>query len=303
MMKPSLRAIVLGAAAGGGLPQWNCACDNCRAARDPASGIPAQTQSSIAVSADGEAWAVLNASPDIRHQLTATAPLHPRSLRDSPVRSVLLTNGDIDHIAGLLVLRESQPLVIHATAHILGLIETNSVFRALNRDFVELRDIALDRPFTLLDGLEAELFATPGKVPLYMEEGDVRTDLEGETTVGVRLTAGDATAFYIPGCARMTPALAERLSGADLVFFDGTVFHDDEMIRTGTGIKTGARMGHMAMSGEAGSMAAFEPLGVKRRVYIHINNTNPVWNPASPERSAVEAAGWDIAMDGKEYTA
>ena len=301
MTDKTLRALVLGAAAGGGLPQWNCGCPNCRAARDPASTIRPQTQSSLAVSADGMSWAVLNTSPDIRQQIAANPPLYPRGLRDSPVRSVLLTNGDIDHIAGLLILREQQPFRVLATPHIINVIEANPIFHALNRDLVSLQPISLDAPFSLLDGLEAELFAVPGKVPLFMEDGDVVTDLEGETTVGVRLTASGKTLFYIPGCARMTASLSQRIGNAPLVFFDGTVFEDDEMAATGTGTKTGRRMGHMAMSGPDGSMAAFTGLGVKRRVFVHINNTNPVWNPSSAARAAVEAAGWEIGADGTEY--
>ena len=300
MAEARLRILILGSAAGGGLPQWNCGCPNCVRARR--GDLPARTQSSIAVSADGESWAVVNASPDIRVQLARAPRLHPRGLRDSPVRSVLLTNGDIDHVAGLLSLREGHAFTLLATPGILALIEANPVFRALDPARVARREIALGEPAEIAPGVAAELFPVPGKVPLYMEEGEVETDLEGEQTVGVRLSAGGSPAFYIPGCAAMTPALAARLAGAALVLFDGTVWEDDEMIRSGVGQKTGARMGHMAINGEAGSLAAFAPLGVRAKVYVHINNTNPVLDPAGPTRRAVEEAGWTVAEDGMELS-
>ncbi len=292
-----MRLKILGAAAGGGLPQWNCGCANCEAAR--AGRIPSRTQSSVCVSADGVHWAVVNASPDIRAQFAATPELHPTGLRGSPVVSVLATNGDIDHVAGLLTLREKTPFDLFATAAIHSALADNPIFSALDPTLVSRREVALDAPFELAPGLTAELFAVPGKVPLYLEEGeDVVTDAEGETTVGVALTANGRTAHYIPGCARMTGRLAERLRGAALVLFDGTVWEDDEMRRSGTGAKTGRRMGHMAMRD---TIPAFAGLGVKTRVFVHINNTNPALDPDSPERAEAEAAGWIVAEDGMEF--
>lgn len=294
-----MRAIVLGAAAGGGLPQWNCGCLNCVLAR--AGEIPGASQSSLAISADGVDWAILNASPDIRNQLAATPALRPKALRDSPVKAVLLTNGDIDHVAGLLGLREKQGLSLHATAEILDVLAGNPVFAALDPALVTRRAQTLGRPFALLPGLTAELFAVPGKVPLYLEGETVATDLEGEQTVGVRLESDAGVAFYVPGCAAVTPALAERLRGAGLAFFDGTLWEDDEMIRAGLGAKTGRRMGHVSMNGPEGSIAALENLEIGRKVFVHMNNSNPVWR-AGPERAAAEAAGWEIARDGMEVT-
>jgi pyrroloquinoline quinone biosynthesis protein B len=254
------------------------------------------------VSGNGETWAIINASPDIRSQLAACPALHPRGPRASPLAGVLVTNGDIDHIGGLLTLRERQPFTLFATGEISRMIRENRIFDALAEDIVQRRQVALDRPVEISPGVTAELFAVPGKVPLFMEKGEVTTDLEGEQTVGVRLAAGGRTAFYIPGCARMTDHLADRLAGASLVLFDGTVWQDDEMIRAGVGTKTGARMGHLAMSGESGSIARFAGLDVARKVYVHMNNTNPVLDPASPERAAAEAAGWTIAEDGMELS-
>jgi len=299
-MKTHLRALVLGAAAGGGLPQWNCGCDNCVSARTPGSDVTPQSQSSLAVSADGESWALLNASPDIRSQISDNPALHPRERRDTPIKSVLLTNGDIDHIAGLLILREKQPFRVFLTREIASVIASNPVFSALDRNLVTFVDTGLNERFELVAGVWAELFSVPGKVPLFMEDGDVITDLEGEQTVGVKLHSEGKRCWYIPGCAKLTDDLKNRLRGEDVVFFDGTVFDNDEMLKAAVGKKTGARMGHIAMSGVEGSIAGFADLDVTRKIYIHINNTNPVWRKSSPERLAVEAAGWEIGHDGME---
>ncbi|MBA85502.1 pyrroloquinoline quinone biosynthesis protein PqqB [Thalassobius sp. S69A] len=292
-----MKFLVLGAAAGGGLPQWNCGCANCNDAR--AGRIPASGQSSLAVSLDGAVWAVLNASPDIRQQMLSSLRMHPRALRDTPVGSVLLTNGDIDHIAGLLSLREQTPFTLFATGEIHKVLAENAIFNAVNRDVVPRATIALDQPFTLLPGLTATLFAVPGKVPLFMEGAQVRTDLEGEQTVGVRLHDGTKTAYYIPGCAAVTDKLLSQIADADALFFDGTLWDDDEMIRTGTGVKTGRRMGHVPISGPEGSIAGLAGLKAAK-TFIHINNTNPIWQPDSPERAFVTGSGWQIAADGQE---
>ncbi|CAD0187009.1 Coenzyme PQQ synthesis protein B [Ruegeria sp. THAF57] len=292
-----MRFLVLGASAGGGLPQWNCGCRNCRDAR---SGlIPPSGQSSLAVSPDGESWSILNASPDIRQQMLDNPQLHPRSIRDAPVASVLLTNGDIDHIAGLLSLREQTPFSLFATGDILDVLAANRIFDAVNREKVTRSRIALDKDFALQDGLQARLFAVPGKVPLFMEGEAVDTDLMGEQTVGVRLSTGNKVAYYIPGCARVTPKLLDQLRDADQLFFDGTLYEDDEMIHTGTGVKTGRRMGHISVNGPEGSIAQLAGV-TAAKTFIHINNTNPMLQPHSPERAAVEKAGWSIAFDGQE---
>ncbi len=294
------RARILGAAAGGGLPQWNCGCENCDLAR--AGKIPSQTQSSVAVSANGTDWAVLNASPDIRLQIAATPPLHPTDLRETPLKSVLLTNGDIDHVAGLLSLREQQPFTVFATGEIHDVLNDNPIFSAVNPDIVDRATVTLGAPVEIVPGLTAELFPVPGKVPLYLEGETVQTDLEGEQTVGVHLRVGDASVYYIPGCAAMTDDLAARIAGAALVFFDGTLWRDDEMVQAGLSHKTGKRMGHMSMSGADGSIAAFAGLDVAQKVFVHMNNTNPVLRPTSDERQQAEAAGWVIAQDGMEVT-
>ena len=302
-MTQPLRALVLGAAAGGGLPQWNCACENCKAARDPDNPLRPQTQSSLAISSNGEDWALFNASPDIRSQMAENPCLYPRERRHTPVKSVLLTNGDIDHICGLLILREKQPFTVFLTSEIARVIADNPIFSALDRDLVSFVEIELDSPFRILDEVAVTLFSVPGKVPLFLEEGEVVTDLEGEQTVGVNVSCGSRNFYYIPGCAKLTDKLKSRLRGASLVFFDGTVYDNDEMHKTAVGNKTGARMGHMAMGGPDGSIAGFSDLSVERKIYIHINNTNPVWQSNTMERLAVERAGWEIAYDGMEVEA
>ncbi len=304
-----LKAIVLGAAAGGGYPQWNCNCAVCQAARvGNGRAVPA-TQSSLAVTADGEHWFLLNASPDLRQQINQTPALQPRvGRRHSPIAGIVVTNGDVDHIAGLLTLRESQPLSLYGTARVLDVLARNSVFGVLNPEFVRRTALPLGAETPLLrpdgepSGLAVESFAVPGKVALYLEDPGRGADFGtvAEDTIGLRVAANGRELYYIPGCAACPPELAERLRGAELLFFDGTTWIDDEMQATGVGHKTGQRMGHMCMSGPDGSIAALQPLEIGRKVFVHINNTNPVHLKDSAERRAAEAAGWEIGYDGME---
>ena len=300
---------VLGAGAGGGYPQWNCNHPNSRRAR---SGDPAarpRTQSSIALSANGTDWVICNASPDLRQQIGENSFLHPcEGLRHSPIKAVVLTNADVDHIAGLLNLRESQALRLYATERVLSVLEANSVFKVLNPRLVTREPMRLDETLPILrpdgepSGVQVVPFAVPGKVALWLEDESKGPDFgteEGDTiALEVRDAESAARLFYVPACARMTEALAARLSGAELVLFDGTLWTDDEMVRSGVGVKTGRRMGHMSISGEDGTVAAFAPLGVKRKVFIHINTTNPVLLDDSEERRALAAMGWEVAWDG-----
>jgi pyrroloquinoline quinone biosynthesis protein B len=292
-------AIVLGSAAGGGFPQWNCRCAVCRLAWDGDPRVTPRTQASLAVSADGERWTLLNASPDLRVQLTATPALHPRTLRGSPIQAVVLTGGEIDQTAGLLNLREQQPLTLFGTRDTLAALADNPMFGALAEDVVTRSAVKPNAPFELPGKLSAELFMVPGKVPLYLEKGAVQTSIESGVNVGVEIKAGGATLLFVPGAAAIIPTLRERLARADIILFDGTLFTDDEMIVSGTGAKTGRRMGHMPIDGAGGSLAALADLSA-RRIYIHINNTNPILVAGSPERQRVEAAGWRVAEDGME---
>jgi len=301
-------AIVLGAAAGGGFPQWNSNAASCRRARSGDPAAKPRNQASLAVSADGISWFLLNASPDLRRQIELAPFLQPQhGLRSSPIAGVVLTGGDVDAISGLLNLRERQAFRVYATARVHAVLDANPIFEVLARDLVARQAVTLGRETVLAtpdganSGLSIELFAVPGKVPLYLETpGSAPPIVEGEETVGVVVSDGRSRLFFIPGCAAMTPALATRLRGADLVFFDGTLFADDEMIRAGTGQKTGRRMGHMSNTGPEGTIAAFETLQVNRKILIHINNSNPILLDDSAERAVVEAAGWEVAYDGME---
>lgn len=305
-----LRAIILGAAAGGGFPQWNSAGPGCRRARAGDPAAKPRTQASVAVSADGARWLVLNASPDIAAQIAATPALHPvpaaGRVRHSPIAGVAVTGAEVDTITGLLTLRERHPFGLYAGAAVLRVLAENPIFNVLDPALVPRRELPLERAVPVADGagaplgLTLEAFAVPGKVALYQEGGadPGRTD-DGET-IGLGVSAGGEALVFIPGCADMTPALRARLSGAACVLFDGTLFRDDEMILAGAGTKTGARMGHMSIAGPRGTLAAFADLPVRRRILIHINNTNPVLLADSAERAIVREAGWEVAEDGME---
>jgi len=299
-----MKIIVLGAAAGGGFPQWNSNAAGCRRARTGDPAAPARTQASIAVSSDGARWHIVNASPDLRQQINDTPALHPREgLRHSPIAGVVLTGGDVDVVAGLLTLRERQPLTVHATKRIHELLDANPIFEVLARDVVARAVQALDMPFELGAGLVATLFAVPGKVPLFLESGGAPPPIvTDDTTVGLEVRHGTQRLVYIPGCAAILPDLAERIATADLVFFDGTLWRDDEMIVAGIGAKSGRRMGHMSLSGDGGTIAAFRAIPAGRKVIIHMNNSNPVLLADSAERGEAEAAGWMVAYDGLELT-
>jgi pyrroloquinoline quinone biosynthesis protein B len=243
--------------------------------------------------------------------MTTRNCIQKKGLRDSPISGVVLTNADIDHIAGLLNLRESQPLTIYATPRVHSVLASNSVYQVLNPDFVERRDLSLGETTTLSskdgisNGLSVEPIAVPGKVALFLEDptkenfGSVPED-----TVALRITetATGNFFYYLPGCASMPSELSKLLRGAPLVFVDGTVWEDEEMITTKTGVKTGQRMGHMHLNGDDGTITAFAGLEIGRKVLIHINNTNPVLDDASPERKLTEAAGWEVGFDGMRVT-
>lgn len=293
-----MRVLILGAAAGGGLPQWNCGCPNCVSARQ--GSIPPQTQSSVAVSADGDAWVVLNASPDIRTQFMDQPVLHPRSVRHTPLAAVVLTNGDIDHIAGLLVLREKTGFDVYATGDILSILADSAVFGVLDPDHVTQKRMQIGASFEPTPGLIITPYNVPGKVPLFQESGEVDTAMISENTIGLEITANGKTLQYVPGCALITDDIKDRFAGSDQILFDGTVWENDEMKKTATGTKTGRRMGHIPISGAQGSLAQLAGVTAPAKTFIHINNTNPIWNPASSERAEILDAGWTIAHDGME---
>jgi pyrroloquinoline quinone biosynthesis protein B len=296
---------VLGSAAGGGFPQANCNCRNCADVRAGKPGLRSRTQSSVAVSRDGERWLLLNASPDIRKQIGATPELAPRAgqpLRSSPIAAVALTNGDVDHVAGLLSLREGLPFSLYASERVLAALAANSIFNVLSQRHVPRVALPLDRSVEVPGGLAVKAFVVPGKIALYLEQAGPGFGTREGDSIGLEVSdpVSGAVFHYIPGCAGVDAALARRLRGARLVLFDGTLYTDEEMIAQGLSDKTGARMGHISMSGPQGSMAAFASLDVGRRIYVHMNNSNPVLREDSPERAEVERAGWEIAYDGME---
>jgi pyrroloquinoline quinone biosynthesis protein B len=293
-----LTAIVLGSAAGGAFPQWNCRCPVCQLAWAGDPRVKPRSQAGIAVSAADSRWTLINASPDLAAQIRATPALHPRSgLRSSPIDAVVLTGAEIDQIAGLLSLRESTPFALYATPASHAAVAANAMFGAMG----SMRRIAVNpgERFVLAGEIEANLFLVPGKVPLYLEGDTPKLDTESAANVGIELQYEGRRLAFVPGAARVTDAMRERFARADVLLFDGTLFSDDEMIRTGTGQKTGRRMGHIPIDGEGGSLHALNGLSA-RRFFVHINNTNPILIDGSSERRKVEAAGWQVAVDGME---
>lgn len=305
---------ILGSAAGGGFPQWNCNFRLSRAARNRAESVRPRTQSSLAACANGTDWILFNASPDIRQQIAANPELQPcesASLRSSPISAVVLTNADVDHIAGLLSLREREPFVIYATNRVLSVLEQNPIFNVVDPALVERRELALNTLSHILNwrheptGVTVEAFPVPGKVALFLEDAtkaDSGFGTEDGDTIGLKIASesGGAGVFYIPGCARVDDDLKARLQRAACLFFDGTVYTDNEMLTSGVGTKSGQRMGHLHMSGPDGSMASLAGLRIDRRIFVHINNTNPVLDDRSPEAAAVRQGGWEIGFDGME---
>lgn len=305
---------VLGSGAGGGLPQWNCNAINSKDARNGHEHVKPRSQSSIAVSANNKDWLLLNASPDIRQQIFDTKQLHPHAdgpLRNSPIQAVILTNGDVDHVTGLLCLREGHYFNLFASNRVLGTINANTIFNVLNEEKVQRIEMALNTPFEVMGpngslGLEVTPFDVPGKVALYLEEdkGDGTFGTKEGDTIGLKVKdiATGKSFFYIPGCAMVDAPLRERITDAELIFFDGTLFTNNEMLDQGLLPKTGERMGHMNMSGEDGTLKIFEDMNINRKIYIHINNSNPVLRDNSPERKIVESEGWEVSYDGMEVT-
>src|SRR5262245_2873205 len=293
---------VLGAAAGGGFPQWNCGCPNCVSVRETRSGVRGRSQECVAVSADGRAWLLLNASPEIRAQIESHTPLHPRAPRHSPIAAILLTNGDLDHCLGLLSLRESHPLVVYATDALRrGFTEGNVLYRTLERfpGQVTWRRLEPGQEEKIGE-LLVEAVPVPGKPPVHLEAS---AEPAAEDNVGFRIRepATGQRLAYFSGVGALTPAVRDALANADCVFLDGTFWASDELPALGLGTKRAEAMAHLPVGGPEGSLSALADLrGPRRRIYIHINNTNPMLREDSAERAAVSAAGWEVAEDGME---
>jgi pyrroloquinoline quinone biosynthesis protein B len=304
-----MRVEVLGSAAGGGFPQWNCGCPNCAAVRAGDPSLRARTQDSLAVTSDGEGWCLLNASPEIRAQIERTAALHPRGNRHTPIRCLVLTNGDLDHCLGLFSLRESQPLAVYATDPVRrGIVDGNTMARTLARfdGHVQWRPLPLGREISLdgVDGAPTGLtvLALPaaGKPPLHLM-GQAAAQPEDNVALFVRERESGRSLCYAPSVAALGP-FCERLPEVDWLFFDGTFWSDDELVRLGLGDRRAADMAHLPIGGDRGTLAALARRARSRNLFTHVNNTNPILREDSPERRAVTAAGWEVATDGLEIS-
>jgi pyrroloquinoline quinone biosynthesis protein B len=294
---------VLGSAAGGGYPQWNCACPTCRAVRDGSRPARSRTQSSVAVSADYRRWFLLNASPDIHAQIESFPALHPRSARDGgrvvPLQGVLLTDAELDHTLGLLLLREGRGLEVHATAAARDtLCDGTSLLRTLEAYCpVKWEPVVPGCDVSLGDGLSYRAF----DVPTTKRARFGSDEAEGRV-VGYRLTderTGGAL-VYLPAVQELTAPVYGQLADCSCLLIDGTCWHDDELIRLGVASKTAREMGHLPISGPGGSLEQLFPLPIDRKVYIHINNTNPILLEDAPERRTLEQHGIEVAVDGLE---
>jgi len=306
-----MRIRILGSAAGGRFPQWNCACANCVAVRgnsgNNGSGFKARTQAQLALSANGSSWFLAGASPDLASQIEACHDLYPRTLRDSPIAGVVLASCDLDHVLGLLLLRELQPLRVYAAPSILRILrDENSMFGMLNRvePQVVWSDMASGPPFPLLaaddsdSGLRCQAHYLSGRYPKYVESECAKlANSEASAALFFETSSGKSApkrVAYIPAVGSLSESLIEKIDGANLLLFDGTFWSDDELQRVQGSGETAHQMGHIPVEE---SLRLLKDIKVGRKIFIHLNNTNPILNEASPERQAVHAAGWEVAED------
>ncbi|MFG2357316.1 pyrroloquinoline quinone biosynthesis protein PqqB [Streptomyces sp. NPDC048521] len=288
---------VLGSAAGGGSPQWNCGCPVCAAVRSRA-GL-ARTQSSVAVSADRRRWFLINASPDVPAQIEDFPGLHPRDDRTTPLEAVLLTDAELDHTLGLLLLREARSLRLYTTPAVRKtLSDGTGILRTLERYCqVEWRAVIPGTGFALADGLSCRAFDAP-----TTKRDRFGTGVDHGRVVGYRLTdeRSGGSLVYLPAVQSLTAAVRAQIEGCACLLIDGTCWHDDELVRLGLAGKTSREMGHLPIDGPDGSLAQLPSLGVERTVFVHMNNTNPILLEDTPERRTVEDSGMEVAMDGLE---
>lgn len=295
---------ILGTAAGGGLPQWNCNCPSCQAVRTSGTSVRWLNQSSIAVRAKDRPWFLVNASPDVRQQLELLREGEPRSIRSSPIAGIVLSDAEIDHTTGLILLRESsQPLRVYGT---------DTVRRALTEGFpllstlegycgVEWSLLEPGIPINLgqgeANGLEVEAFPLAAKPPKYM-----RHKVVADEVWVVGLTFRDSTSgkvvTYAPGLAELDEKVLNRFESSDCILVDGTCWQDEELVNLGIAQRTARQMGHLPLSGSQGSIQHLAQLRRPRKILVHINNTNPILIPDSQERQVVEAAGIEVGYDG-----
>jgi pyrroloquinoline quinone biosynthesis protein B len=293
---------VLGAAAGGGFPQWNCNCDNCRRLRAGTLRGKPRSQIQVGVSADGRAWHLLGASPDLGQQIEANPCLHPRQgPRDSPIASVILTCAEVDQSLGLLLLREMHPFTAYATASVRDiLLGDNSMFRMLHRAAaqVDWHAVRPAVPFEPEAGMQVEAIPMGGGYPSYLGADRLAHCRADEAVVGLSVRGGGHSLLFLPGVPAIDDALLARMEQSDLLLLDGTFWSDDEFIRVWPEARTARAMGHLPISGPGGTLERLAALRHPRKVFIHINNTNPILDEDSPAHRAVRDAGWEVASDG-----
>jgi pyrroloquinoline quinone biosynthesis protein B len=303
-----MRIHLLGTAAGGGAPQWNCNCAVCREARSGSGRVRPRTQSSVAVSADGRNWFLLNASPDIRAQIESFPPLRPggNKARNSPIEGVLLTNADLDHSLGLLLLREGEKLRVHATEAVrIALTKGISIAPTLDSfssaEWIEppTSPEPLPRRDGSASGLSYEAIPLSGKPPRFMKG---KAPPSATNTIGYRITDEQTgrKLLFLPDVGEVSESILRLFSECDVLLFDGTFWSENEMRERRVGALSAADMGHLPISGEKGSLNVLAKLRIKHKIYTHINNTNPILIEDSPECAAVKAAGCDVGQDGME---
>jgi pyrroloquinoline quinone biosynthesis protein B len=297
-----MRLQILGSAAGGRFPQWNCGCENCTALRRGKFAGKPRTQAQLALTADNDHWFLAGASPDLASQIECAPELNPRSLRDSPIAGIVLASADLDHVLGLLLLRELQPLRVYATPSVLRILrQENSMFGMLNRvePQVVWTEIKNNTAFPLLtaddadSGVRCEPMFLSGRYPKYAQSSGLATD---EAVCGLIFNSQSGRRIaYFPAVAALTDELLAKIDGVDLLLFDGTFWSDDELQRALGSGETARQMGHIPIEE---SLRKLQFAKAKRKMFIHINNTNPILNEAGPEFRAVREAGWQVAEDG-----
>jgi pyrroloquinoline quinone biosynthesis protein B len=296
---------VLGAAAGGAFPQWNCACQQCQRLRLGTFAGKSRTQTQVAVSEDGVTWTLLNASPDIRIQIEAASQLWPTgSSLHSPIRSVVITAAEADTVSGLLSLREFQPLDIYGTPSVLRILrEDNSLFALLDRVPRQAvwKEIQPGVKFCVNGELRFHPIPMPGGFPGFVTPSRKEQLQAREAVLGLVIeSAAGAKMAYLPGVAKVEDSWLDWLDECDVLLFDGTFWTEDELCRVRGGGKKASEMGHLPLSGPDGSLAALRSIKCPRKIYFHINNTNPILDESSEAFAHVRDAGWEVARDGME---
>jgi pyrroloquinoline quinone biosynthesis protein B len=295
---------LLGTAAGGGIPQWNCACRLCDLSRTQPEISPFRLQLQAALSADGDKWFLINASPDLRLQIEGNRELHPSPQlgnRNTPIQGIVLTSADLDQILGILLLREFQPITVYSTPLVRKVLEANTFFRMLQRVHNQLTWIAITPgvSFELDRGIICTPLPLTGKLPFYAR--DVDGAGRGEESLGLLFESEDRRIAYTPSLPEITPELLAVYRSCDVILADGTFWSDAELSSTHAGTPLARSIGHVPMSGEDGTIALLAGITGVRKVFVHINNTNPVLDPQSSEYRAVIDSGWQIGHDGWQW--